>query len=99
MCEAANFCGVLPRRMSFTRTCAHIMETWMTWVLFGHGGCIIGHNGNATGMPDHTITQSHTTTLSRILKYLGSLTVPNRPGRFDPRVIKRRLYRSVPLLT
>ena len=71
MCEAANFCGVLPRRLSFTSTCAFLMEAWLMWSLFGPPPEILQH----------------------ALKYLGSLTVPDRPDRFEPRVIKRRLYR------
>jgi len=52
MCEAAKcrtacrqeylpgqtmLCGVLPRRLSFTRTCTHIMESWLMWSLCGCG--------------------------------------------------------------
>jgi len=31
--------------------------------------------------------------LAHTLTYFGSLTIPDRPGRFEPRVTKRRLYR------
>ena len=71
MCESAAFAGVLPRRLSFTRTCAHLLETWTLWSLFG----------------------VRLESLCYVLGYLGDLTVPERPGRFEPRVIKRRLYR------
>jgi hypothetical protein len=32
ICEAAHFSGVLPRRLSFTRTCAHLLELGL-WLL------------------------------------------------------------------
>ena len=68
MCEAAHFAGVLPRRLSFTRTCAHLLELRL-WLL----GAILD--------------------LSGLLCYLGSLVVPDRPGRFEPRVLKRNRHR------
>jgi len=72
MCEAATFCGVLPRRLSFTRTCAHLLELRL-WLMSG------GED------------------LAGLLRYLGDLLVPDRPGRFEPRVLKRRRHRY-PLL-
>ncbi|MDR0335920.1 MAG: hypothetical protein LBI18_02410, partial [Planctomycetaceae bacterium] len=60
--------GVLPRRLSFTRCCAHLLE-WRLWltdtveILYG------------------------------LLRYLSRLVVPDRPDRFEPRVIKRRQHR------
>ena len=71
ICEAASFGGVLPRRLSFTRTCAHLLETWILWSLCG----------------------VDSRSLAFLLGYLGRLVVPDRPGRFEPRVIKRRLHR------
>jgi hypothetical protein len=68
MCEAANFAGVLPRRLSFTRTCAHLLE-FRLWLLGG------------------------TLDLPGLLRYLGRLLIPDRPGRFEPRVIKRSRHR------
>jgi hypothetical protein len=68
MCEAASFCGVLPRRLSFTRTCSHLLDLRL-WL--------------AAGLLD----------LAGLLRYLGSLSVPHRPGRFEPRVLKRRRHR------
>jgi hypothetical protein len=67
MCEAATFCGVLPRRLSFTRTCSHLLDLRL-WLL--------------TGLD-----------LAILLDYLGSLVAPHRPGRFEPRVLKRRRHR------
>ena len=66
MAESAQFCGVLPRRLSFTRTCAHLLELRL-WL----------------GVLD----------LRELLGYLGRLVVPHRPGRFEPRVLKRRRHR------
>jgi hypothetical protein len=28
ICQAASFCGVLPRRISFTRTCSYLLVLW-----------------------------------------------------------------------
>ena len=67
MCEAAYFCGVLPRRLSFTRTSAHLLELRL---------------GLLQDLPD----------LRTLLGYLGRLLVPDRPGRFEPRVLKHRKY-------
>jgi hypothetical protein len=67
MCEAAAFGGVLPRRLSFTRTCSHLLDLRL-WLLTG-------------------------VDLAVLLRYLGSLLVPHRPGRFEPRVLKRRRHR------
>jgi len=68
MCEAAHFAGVLPRRLSFTRTCAHllVLQLWQ---------------------------QNSTLDLSGLLRYLGRLLIPDRPGRYEPRVIKRSRHR------
>ena len=65
MCEAASFCGVLPRRLSFTRTSSHLLDLrlWLT-----------------DGLAE----------VAGLLRYLGGLVVPDRPGRFEPRVLKRR---------
>lgn len=68
MCEAATFGGVLPRRLSFTRCCAHLLELrlWQTEIASG---------------------------VMILLKYLADLSIPDRPGRFEPRVLKRRRHR------
>ena len=68
MCEAATFGGVLPRRLSFTRCCAHLLELrlWQTEIANG---------------------------VMILLKYLADLSIPDRPGRFEPRVLKRRRHR------
>ena len=101
MCETADFCGVLPRRLSFTRTCAHIMESWLMWSLCGCGKNATG-NAETNAAKDIASsakgnvardTKGDAGMLAHTLTYLGSLTVPERPGRFEPRVIKRRLYR------
>jgi hypothetical protein len=68
MCEAANFIGVLPRRLSFTRTAAHLPD-WRLWLMAGSGN------------------------LEGFLAYPGDLFVPDRPDRFEPRVLKRRRHR------
>jgi hypothetical protein len=65
ICESAHFCGVLPRRLSFTRTCAHLLE-WRLGLLQG------------------------LLNIQDLLEYLGRLLVPDRAGRFEPRVLKRR---------
>jgi hypothetical protein len=69
MCEATTVAGVLPRRLSFTRTCAHVLEMWLYLGLAPRGG-----------------------NLWELLRYLGALVVPERPGRFEPRVLKRRQH-------
>lgn len=68
MCEAANFVGMLPRRLSFTRTAAHLLDLRL-WLMIGSKN------------------------LEGLLTYLGNLFVPDRPGRFEPRVLKRRRHR------
>jgi hypothetical protein len=68
MCEAAHFAGVLPRRLSFTRTCAHLLDLRL-WLMI------------------------ELLDLSGLLRYLGSLVVPLRSGRFEPRVLKRSRHR------
>ena len=68
MCEAASFVGVLPRRLSFTRTAAHLLDLRL-WLTVGSKN------------------------LGGLLAYLGDLVVPDRPGRFEPRVLKRRRHR------
>ena len=67
MCEAAHFAGVLPRRLSFTRTCAHllVLQLWQ---------------------------QNSTWDLSNLLRYLSRLLIPDRPGRYEPRGIKRNRH-------
>lgn len=71
ICEAASFSGVLPRRLSFTRTCAFLLETGTLWALNG----------------------VQADRVAALLEHLGGLLVDERPGRFEPRVIKRRLYK------
>ena len=68
ICEAAAFGGVLPRRLSFTQTCAFLLVTSSFWV-------VSGVQGEA---------------LESILKHLASMKVPERPGRYEPRMVKRR---------
>ena len=65
ICEAASFGGVLPRRLSFTRTCAHLLDLRLGLV-------------------------SRVADLSGLLRYLSRLLVPDRPGRYEPRVLKKR---------
>ena len=68
ICEAAAFSGILPRRLSFTQTCAFLLQM----------GTILAVVGMSV------------TSLQSILKHLGGLKVPDRPGRYEPRVKKRR---------
>ena len=69
ICEAASFGGVLPRRLSFTRTCAFLLEVGTLWALSG-------------------VQEKQ---LESILKHLAKMLVPDRPGRYEPRMVKRRL--------
>jgi hypothetical protein len=68
ICEAATFGGVLPRRLSFTQTCAFSLEVGKFWA----------------------VTGVQAEALKSILKLLASLKVPDRPGRYEPRMLKRR---------
>jgi hypothetical protein len=78
MCQAAAFSGVLPRRLSFTQTCVHLLTMWMT-----------------TAQQDFGTEQR-----KQILLFLSKLILPDRKGRWEPRVIKRRKnkypYRTKP---
>jgi hypothetical protein len=38
MCEAASYSGVLPRRLSFTQTCAFLLQIGTMWALMGIQG-------------------------------------------------------------
>jgi len=69
ICEAAAFGSVLPRRLSFTRTCAFLLEAGKFWALTG----------------------VQAKSLGSILKHLAKMIVPDRPGRYEPRMVKRRL--------
>ena len=69
ICEAAAFGGVLPRRLSFTRTSAFLLEVGTFWA--------------STGVQAKS--------LESILKHLSKMLVPDRPGRYEPRMVKRRL--------
>ena len=71
ICEAASFGGVLPRRLSFTRTCAYLLESWTLWAVMGIRRAMLPH----------------------LLEHLSGFLVEERPDRFEPRVIKRRLYK------
>jgi hypothetical protein len=69
ICEAAAFGGVLPRRLSFSRSCAFLLEVGVFWALMG-------------------VSEG---ALELILKQLSGMKVPDRPGRNEPRMVKRRL--------
>lgn len=75
ICTAAIEHGKIPRRISFTRTCATILAAWSTLCL--------GHY--------------HAKALKTLLAQIASLETPDRPGRIEPRVLKRRRHRY-PLL-
>ena len=71
ICTAAMRHGNLPRRISFTRTCATILAAWSTL----------------------SLGQYHPRALAILLKQIASLETPDRPGRIEPRVLKRRRHR------
>jgi hypothetical protein len=71
ICTAALTHGKLPRRISFTRTCATILAAWSTL----------------------SLGQYHPRALAILLKQIASLETPDRPGRIEPRVLKRRRHR------
>lgn len=71
ICTAAIQHGKMPRRISFTRTCATILAAWST-LSQGH---------------------YHPQALKILLERIASLEVPDRPGRLEPRVLKRRRHR------
>jgi len=71
ICDAAMTHGKLPRRISFTRTCATILASWSNLSLGVHG---------AAGV-------------RLLLERIALLEVPDRPGRIEPRVLKRRRHR------
>ena len=70
-CEAAVKHGKLPRRISFTGTCATLLAAWSTLAL---------------GLYDAAA-------LDCLLARIASLEIPDRPGRIEPRVLKRRRHR------
>jgi putative transposase len=70
ICQASHLSGVLPRRISFTRTCAHLLEAWQLLTL---------------GV--YSLDQ-----LNQILKDISQMTIPDRPNRIEPRVLKRRRH-------
>jgi putative transposase len=71
ICDAAMMHGKLPRRISFTRTCAAILASWSSLSLGLHG----------------------ISNVRLLLKRIAMLEVPERPGRIEPRVLKRRRHR------
>ena len=71
ICDAAMRHGKLPRRISFTRTCATILASWSNLSLGLHG---------VSGV-------------RILLERIALLEVPDRPGRIEPRVLKRRRHR------
>lgn len=71
ICNAAIEHGKLPRRISFTRTCATILAAWSTLSLDLYSPSKI----------------------AILLKQIASLQTPDRPGRIEPRVLKRRRHR------
>jgi hypothetical protein len=75
ICEAASYSGVLPRRLSFTQTCAFLLQMGMVWALLG----------------------VQEKSLESLLKHLGGQVVPDRPGRYEPRVKKRRQDKYPPM--
>ncbi len=70
ICQASHLSGVLPRRISFTRTCSHLLEAWQLLTL---------------GV--YSLDQ-----LEQILKVISQMTIPDRPDRIEPRVLKRRRH-------
>jgi Transposase DDE domain len=70
ICAAAMEHGKLPRRISFTRTCATILAAWSNLSL---------------GLYSPKAMEI-------LLKTIASLETPYRPGRIEPRVLKRRRH-------
>jgi hypothetical protein len=68
ICQASRGNGALPRRISFTRTCAHLLTLW----------------------PLLSLGMVPPSRLNEILKQISHMKIPDRPGRIEPRVIKRR---------
>ena len=71
ICDAAMVHDKIPRRISFTRTCATILASW---------SCL------SLGLHD-------VSALRILLEGISLLEVPDRPGRIEPRVLKRRRHR------
>ncbi|MEE8452567.1 MAG: hypothetical protein V3R99_11655, partial [Thermoguttaceae bacterium] len=71
ICDAAMTHDKLPRRISFTRTCATILASWSLLSLGLH---------SESGV-------------RLLLERIALLAVPDRPGRIEPRVLKRRRHR------
>jgi hypothetical protein len=71
ICLAAMRHGKLPRRISFTRTCATILACWSTL----------------------SLGQYPPRAMAILLRQIASLETPDRPGRIEPRVLKRRRHR------
>ncbi len=71
ICQASHYTGVLPRRISFMRTCSHLLSLLPMLAL-------------GLYMPEQ---------LKEILKQLGHMKIPDRPGRIEPRMLKRRRHR------
>lgn len=71
ICTAAITHGTMPRRISFTRTCATILAAWSTL----------------------SLGQYHPRAMAILLRQIASLETPDRPGRIEPRVLKRRRHR------
>lgn len=71
ICSAAMTHGKLPRRISFTKTCAAVLASWSTSSLGLHSPAGV----------------------ELLLKRIASLEIPDRPGRIEPRVLKRRKHR------
>ncbi len=71
ICNAAIEHDKIPRRISFTETCATILASW---------SCL------SLGVHDASAVR-------KLLKRIAMLEVPNRPGRIEPRVLKRRRHR------
>jgi len=71
ICAAAVAHGKMPRRISFTRTCATILAAW----------------------PTLSLGLYRPQALATLLEQIASLQTPDRPGRIEPRVLKRRRHR------
>lgn len=71
ICVAALEANKLPRRISFTRTCALLLAIW----------------------PKLSLGEYSAEEVALLVRHIGQMEVPERPGRIEPRVLKRRRHR------
>ncbi|NQW48422.1 MAG: hypothetical protein HQ464_11750, partial [Planctomycetes bacterium] len=79
---AAALHGKQPRQISFTAACQYILSAWMLLSASRPPAATCGHL--AAKLRELRL---------RLLGQIAACQVANRPGRFEPRVIKRRRHR------